>query len=264
VSGVGLNVARALQVLGHDVIIAALIGRDPNGRLVRDQLSRWGMSDQYVVDALDATPQSVIVYDQTGRRQIHVDLKTIQDTAYPVEVLAEVWPAIELAALCNINFSRGLIPFAQSHRVPIATDVHAISGVDDAYNLDFMSAADILFFSHENLAVEPDQAIRDICRRHGEKIIVTGLGERGALISHPEAPNPVRVSAAASRPVISTVGAGDALFSSFLHGWLHQRHPVEALRHATVFAAWKIGEAAASEGFLNAIELAAKAVASVE
>jgi len=41
----------------------------------------------------------------------------------------------------------------------------------------------------------------------------------------------------------------------------HRRHPVEALRHAIVFAGWKIGEAAASEGFLTAVELAEKALA---
>ena len=264
VSGVGLNVARALQVLGHDVLLASMIGHDANGHLGRDQLRTWGLSDQFVVDALDATPQSVIVYDPTGRRQIHVDLKTIQDTAYPSTTLDAVWPTLDLAVLCNINFSRGLIPLAQSHHVPIAPAVHAISGLDDAYNQDFMAAADILFFSHENLAMEPDKAMHDLRKRHGEKIIVAGLGERGALIAHPGTPNPVRLPAAApSRPVVSTIGAGDALFSSFLHGWLHKHHPVEALHHATVFAAWKIGEAAASEGFMTAVELAAK-VAEIE
>ncbi len=260
VSGVGLNVARALQVLGHDVTIASLIGRDPSGRLVRDQLHRWNLRDDYVVDALDATPQSVILYDSTGRRQIHVDLKTIQDTPYPANNLANNWSSFDLAVLCNINFSRALIPAAKSFHVPIATDVHALGDFDDTYNRDFMTAADILFFSHEKLPVDPEHAIGELRRRYNNKIIVTGLGSEGALIAHHADREPVRLPAVSSRPVVSTIGAGDALFSGFLHGWLNHHHHVEALRHAIVFAGWKIGEAAASEGFLDAVQLAAKAL----
>jgi sugar/nucleoside kinase (ribokinase family) len=51
------------------------------------------------------------------------------------------------------------------------------------------------------------------------------------------------------------VGAGDALFSCFLHFYLDGDEPILALRKATVFAAYKIGESGASLGFLPEDEL---------
>lgn len=259
ISGVGLNIARALQVLGHEVTLAAQIGRDPAGRWVRDQLARWHLDDSLVLDTLETTPQSVILHDPSGRRQIHVDLKTIQDTTYPAERLAPLWPSFDLAVLGNLNANRALLPIARARHVPVATDVHAIRDPDDAYNRDFMAAADVLFLSHEQLPAGPEQAIADLRARYPAKILVAGLGADGALIAHDDQP-PHRLPAVAARPIANTVGAGDALFASFLHGWLHQHHPVKALRHAIVFAGWKIGETAASEGFLTAVELAEKAL----
>ncbi len=259
ISGVGLNVARALQVLGHDVTLAAQIGRDPAGRWVRDQLARWHLSDTLVLDTLDATPQSVILHEPSGRRQIHVDLKSIQDATYPADRLTTLWPSLDLAVLANVNYNRALLPIAQAYHVPIATDVHVLRDPDDAYNRDFMAAADILFFSHEQAHTNPETTIAHLRARYPARVLVAGLGADGALLAH-DGHAPTRLPAVTLRPIANTVGAGDALFSSFLHGWLHQHPPAKALRHAMVFAAWKIGETAASEGFLTAVELAEKAL----
>ncbi len=83
VSGVGYNVAKALTVLGNPVRFCSLIGRDLAGGQVRVALAADGIDDRYVRDELDATAQSVILYDPDGRRQIHTDLKDIQDHLYP-------------------------------------------------------------------------------------------------------------------------------------------------------------------------------------
>ena len=56
--------------------------------------------------------------------------------------------------------------------------------------------------------------------------------------------------------VINTVGAGDALFSAFIHGINQHQDPYRALRQACLFAGWKIGTPRAAEGFLHANELA--------
>jgi ribokinase len=55
--------------------------------------------------------------------------------------------------------------------------------------------------------------------------------------------------------VVNTIGAGDALFSSFLDGFLRTKDPYQALRRAMVFASYKIGEKGAAEGFLSRTEL---------
>lgn len=45
------------------------------------------------------------------------------------------------------------------------------------------------------------------------------------------------------RPIVGAVGAGDALFSAYVDGWAGALQPVDALRRATLFAAWRIGGA---------------------
>jgi ribokinase len=51
--------------------------------------------------------------------------------------------------------------------------------------------------------------------------------------------------------VINTIGAGDALFSAFVHFYNQSGDPYQALRKAVVFASYKIGQAGAAEGFLD-------------
>ncbi len=61
--------------------------------------------------------------------------------------------------------------------------------------------------------------------------------------------------AVTTRPVVNTGGAGDALFSAFVHVYAYTRDPDTALRTAIVFASHKIGEAGATQGFLDARRL---------
>lgn len=58
-----------------------------------------------------------------------------------------------------------------------------------------------------------------------------------------------------TRKVVSTIGAGDALFSAFIYFYSKNRCPFEALKNATVFASYKIGENGAASGFLPESEL---------
>ena len=50
--------------------------------------------------------------------------------------------------------------------------------------------------------------------------------------------------------VINTIGAGDALFSAFLHYYAKGMNPAECLKRAQVFAAAKIRVSGASRGFV--------------
>jgi ribokinase len=66
----------------------------------------------------------------------------------------------DLAVLANINFSRPILQKAKAAGVLIATDVHAISSLDDDYNRDYMMASDILFMSDERLPSSPENWIQ--------------------------------------------------------------------------------------------------------
>lgn len=256
VSGVGYNVAKALTVLGDTVCFLSLVGRDLLGQGVAQALLEARISPVHVLPQLAQTAQSVILYEPSGRRQIHVDLKDIQERVYPAERFDSALAECDLAVLCNINFNRPFLARAQRAGVPIATDVHTIYDLDDAYNRDFMAAAHVLFMSNEKLPCAPEEWARRLQERFGTAVIVIGLGAEGALLAVKEDGFMGQVTAVATRPVVNTIGAGDALFSAFVHHYNQTGDPYAAIRQAVVFASYKIGETGAAQGFLTAVELA--------
>jgi len=251
VSGVGYNLARALSVLGDSVTLFSLIGRDPAAELVRKAMKENQIGENFILSHIEQTAQSVILYDADGRRQIYVDLKDIQEQVYPVDMFLQAESQAELVALCNINFSRPLLTAARRAGKTIATDVHAISSLDDAYNQDFIAAADILFMSDELLPESPGDFASRVADRFGTSIIVIGLGARGALLYQSRDGSLEHIPAVNPRPVVSTIGAGDALFSCFLHYFAKGFDPQAAIKRAVVFAGYKIGATGAADGFLD-------------
>jgi len=251
VSGVGYNVAKALGRLGHPVRLLSMLGRDIAAQQARSALAQDGLDARNVLDLLSATPQSVILYDAQGRRQIHVDLKDIQERAYPEDRFLPAMDDSDWLVLCNINFSRPFLRIARAAGKPIATDVHAVSQIDDAYNRDFMQAANVLFMSHEDLPAAPEEWARRVWRQYGADIVVIGLGADGALLCVRRDNFIERIPTLVTRPVVNTLGAGDALFAAFLHGYIESGDPYRAIRQAQLFASYKIGVVSAAEGFLD-------------
>ncbi len=255
VSGVGYNIAKALTVLGDEARFLALVGKDGLGQLALQSLAADAIPAAYVLPELSQTPQSVILYDNHGKRAINVDLKDIQEQHYPWAHFETALEGCELAALCNINFARPFLAAVKARGIPLATDVHTIARLDDPYDGDFMAAADILFMSDEALPDAPEVWARRVLERYGPKIVVIGLGREGALLAERRPEAIVRVPAVFTRPVINSIGAGDALFTAFIHFYARERSAYAALRKAVVFASYKIGERGAAQGFLTEPEL---------
>lgn len=258
VAGVGYNISKALARLGQDVNFLSIIGKDEPSRLVLNALQNIPLSEENVLSTTDRTAQSVILYEDGGRRAIHTDLKDIQDQIYPAERFEAALAQAQAAILCNINFSRLMLAKAKSAHIPVITDVHAISDIEDGYNRDFMAHADVLFQSHERLPCSPQEWVHQVTTHYGTPIIVIGMGQEGALISV-KGEGLVRYRAMQTRPIVSTIGAGDALLSAFTVFYLKTGDPFEALQKAMVFASHKIGTAGAAEGFLSLEELEALA-----
>ncbi len=133
----------------------------------------------------------------------------------------------------------------------MATDVHTIASLEDEYNQAFMAAAEILFMSDELLPVPAPEWASDVMRRYSPRILVIGLGASGALLST-RGGGTQHVPAETSRTVVNTIGAGDALFSAFLHCYLASGDARQFLEKAVLFAAHKIGAISAADGFLDA------------
>ena len=255
VSGVGFNIAKALLTLGNDIDFASMIGCDPNGAIVDQALKACGLDHSLVLAELEETPQSVILYAPDGRRQIHVDLKDIQEKAYPPARAQRAIEGCDLAVICNINFARNFLHTAHQAEKWVATDVHALSNLEDDYNREFMQNAHILFLSDEALPDTPEACAWFLLGHYGSEIVVIGLGGKGALLAVRQDQHMKRFNAVFTRPVVNTIGAGDALFSAFIYRYWRTKDPYQAIRSAIIFASYKIGAKGAAEGFLTGEEL---------
>lgn len=253
VSGVAYNPAKAMTTLGDRVKLLSMTGGDFAARYIREELSTLGIDTAPIKANLSQTPSSVVLYDESGRRQIYCDLKDIQEAAYGF-TQADVENA-DIVAACNINFNRPLLALAKQMGKTIATDVHVLRDIHDDYNRDFLEAADILFLSDEGAWEDHYAFIQAIEDAYHTPIIVMGRGSRGALMYLRDDNWFHDMPAAHVGDVVNTVGAGDALFSSFLHYYAKGLHPVECLRRAQIFAAAKIRVSGASKGFVTEAEV---------
>lgn len=255
VSGVGYNVSKALTRLGNRVSFLSIIGQDLAVASVRAEFAANYLSDEYVLEIAAQTARSIIFFDKQGRRKILVDLKDMQEQRYPMDMFERTIVHANLAVLCNINFSRPMLKPAKAMGKLIATDVHTLSDVESEYDREFMEAADILFMSHELLPAPPAEFAGEITGRFKPRVLVISMGKDGAMMRLRDDGETYQYPAVDVRPVVNTIGAGDALFSAFVHGYAAHLSPQEALKRALVFAGYKIGVRSASEGFLSSQRL---------
>lgn len=253
VGGVAFNIAKALTVLGDKVCLASLIGRDISANLIKNALQELSIDTKYVKANLKRTPNSAVLYDNEGKRQIYCDLKDIQETEYNFD--RSMINDVDLVVACNINFNRSLLRIAKEEGKLIATDVHVLYDVNDEFNSEFMKYADILFLSDENIGENYKEFIFQLAKTYKNKIIVMGRRAEGTVIYTRESDSVKAFPAFKTENVVNTVGAGDSLFSAFLHYYANGYEVYEALRRAQIFASHKITCNGASNGFLTEKEI---------
>ncbi len=247
VSGVGYNLSKALRTLGDEVTLLSMTGDDLPGQTVRRELAALGVDTSAILTRLKETPGSVVLYDGEGKRQIYCDLKDIQETAYGFT--PEVCRDADMVVACNINFNRPLLHAAKAAGKTVATDVHVLRDLRDDYNREFMECADILFLSDEGIGDDYRGFLTELEKLYRNRIIVLGRGAKGcALYLQGQF---YELPAVQVGPVVNTVGAGDALFSGFIHFYAKGMNALEALHRAQIFASAKIGTSGASKGFIT-------------
>jgi sugar/nucleoside kinase (ribokinase family) len=255
VTGSAGHVAQILRRLGDEVKLCTLVGRDPPGLAIRADLSAGGLLGQGVVDN-GASSIGVVLVAADGRRMGFPYLAAVNAVGYPAETFIRQAEGADLAVLTNARFVRPLIRHATQLNLPVAVDTHVISDVDDTYNRPWLEVADIVFCSHERLPCSPrDWVARVFGRYPGCGVVGVGRGPDGCLLGLRDG-TVVLAEALAPRGVVSTAGAGDALFASFLHAWLATGNPVDALEAAVLHAGWKIGDTLPGASSLTAPELA--------
>lgn len=252
VSGVGFNIASGLTALGTSVTLLTFVGEDILGAAVEKALRSAGLWGPGVVRVDGATPHSIVMYDRQGRRSVTTDLVGIGDRTYPGSRGSQFLVGTQYAILTNVGFTRPLLERARSQGLPVACDVHAIADLRDDYNRDYMSHSTVLFMSGERLPDEPATWLDAVMTEYPVcRIAVVGMGAIGCWIKV-RGKSAQLVPAITPRPVVNTTGAGDALFSSFVHYHVQGAGPLEAIERAVAFAGWKVGESGGAQGFASA------------
>ena len=255
VSGVGYNVSKALKTLGSNIELLSMIGDDLNGDIILKKIKEDNIVNRHIIINKESkTPESVVLVDKDGKRKIYCDLKDIQDRT-PLDESTVNLNDYSLTVLTNINFNRELIKDARSKGIITACDVHVLSNIDDEYNKDFLENSDILFLSNEAICDCEAEFMKEIYQRYKNKIIVCGCGDKGALMYIGELDKYYYEPAVSPKGVVSTIGAGDALFSSFIHFYNKGERVDKCLKLAVLFAGLKISSQGGSNGFVSEKEL---------
>ena len=256
VSGVGYNVSLALKKLGDQVSLSTFVGNDLFGEFVALIAKKDGLDQRFVISEKTKTAESIVLVDEKGRRKIYCDLKNLQEITYDDAFVNDlIEENYDLYILANINYNRNFLKIAKSKNKLIASDVHCISDLNDAYNRDFMTYSDILFLSNEYIKGNEANFLIEVYKKYNNKIIVVGCGNEGALAYIGAEDRFYYSKAKAPKGIKSTVGAGDALFASFLHFYINGYDVETSLKKATLFAGLKISQNGGSLGFVSEEEL---------
>ncbi|MGJ5827002.1 1-phosphofructokinase [Streptomyces ossamyceticus] len=250
--GKGLNVARVLAALGHEVTVTGFVGGG-TGRAVQEGLARTAGIVDALVPVAGATRRTIAVVDATG------DTTQLNEPG-PIITPAE-WSAFQEAyevllrsasavALCGslppgvpVGAYAGLIRTARTLAVPVLLDT---SG--EPLRRGVAARPDVVKPNAEELAEltgshEPSRATRD-ARRRGAQAVVASLGPDGLLAHTPEghwrATPPRRFRG-------NPTGAGDAVVAGLLSGLVEHLPWPDRLTRATALSAATVLAPAAGE-----------------
>jgi tagatose 6-phosphate kinase len=246
--GKGVNVARVLADLGHEVTVTGFAG-GATGAVVQELLR----STPRVVDALvpvsGATRRTIAVVDeQTGdTTQLNEPGPTVSPPEWSAfqEAYEDLLPSASAVALCGslppgvpVGAYAGLVRTARAAGVPVLLDT---SG--EPLRRGVAARPDIIKPNADELAEltgshEPLRATQD-ARRRGARAVVTSLGPQGLLAASPEG----RWRATPPRLLHGNpTGAGDSAVAGLLSGlvehlpWPDRLTRAVALSAATVHA----------------------------
>lgn len=245
--GKGLNVARVLAALGHDVTVTGFAGGD-TGRVLHDHLTREPRLTDALVPVEGATRRTLAVVDAASgdTTQLNEPGPAVSPAEWSAfqesyeELLREGTTAVALCGSLPPGVPVGayatLVRAARAAHVPVLLDT---SG--EALRRGVAARPDIVKPNADELAEltgshEPAQATRD-ARRRGAHAVVASLGAAGLRAVTPEgtwqAAPPTRVRG-------NPTGAGDSavagLLSALVEGlpWPDRLARAVALSAATV------------------------------
>ncbi|MFF1451845.1 1-phosphofructokinase family hexose kinase [Streptomyces sp. NPDC058274] len=251
--GKGLNVARVLAALGHEVTATGFAG-GATGAAVRDRLAHCAGVVDALLPVAGPTRRTIAVADTaTGdTTQLNEPGPTITSAEWAAfhEVYEDLLRSASAIALCGslppgvpVGAYAGLVRAARAAGVPVLLDT---SG--EPLRRGIAARPDIVKPNADELAEltgshDPLQATRD-ARRRGAHTVVASLGAQGLLAVNAEG----RWRAAPPRRVRGNpTGAGDSAVAGLLSGLVERLPWPERLARAVALSAATVLAPAAGE-----------------
>ncbi|KUM72322.1 1-phosphofructokinase family hexose kinase [Streptomyces curacoi] len=251
--GKGLNVARVLAALGHEVTVTGFAG-GATGRVVQDRLKATPGVVDALVPVTGATRRTIaVVDDRTGdTTQLNEPGPTVTPAEWSAfqEAYEDLLPAASAVALCGslppgvpVGAYAGLVRSAKAADIPVLLDT---SG--EALRRGVAARPDIIKPNADELAEltgshEPSRATQD-ARRRGARAVVASLGGAGLLALTPEgrwrATPPAHLHG-------NPTGAGDAAVAGLLSGLVEKLPWPDRLARAAALSAASVVAPVAGE-----------------
>lgn len=250
--GTGFDEAMALRWLGNDVDFMSMVARNMSNRQIAAYLhiNNVDLKTDYVLPTLDGMPTSVVLYCK-GQKQTFEDVKDIRTAEYDYDLFESQIKDKDMVLISNCNFCRPLIGLAQKYNKPLAVNVRSMRAEKIEQKKDFLSAADILYISDDDLDSDPYDCINECREKYNPQIVVVGIGARGVILYTREDNSVLEYKSVKTNEVVNTVGAGNALFSAFLHYYVKTGDAKESIKNALLFASYKIGFVGTTNGFMT-------------
>ncbi len=253
VGGDAYNERVALKALGDEVEFFSMVGKQDLRGILWDE-DFMGDGD-FVLPVLESTPTAVILYDKKRQQQIFEDIKDMRDARFNLSLFKEKIKDADAVVLANANFCRPLAAAAKEAGKLLAVNFRGFTEEKMQYNEDFFELADIIYVSDDNIVGSADEFVRKLADNYSAKIIILGQGAAGLTIFSREDELLAHYKPVKTNEIVNTSGAGNSLFSCFLHCYVSTGDAVHAVKKALLFASYKIGFMGTSVGFLKEEEL---------
>ncbi|KUN07457.1 1-phosphofructokinase [Streptomyces yokosukanensis] len=251
--GKGVNVARVLAALGHEVTVTGFVGGG-TGRAVRDRLSGTAGLTDALLPVTGATRRTIAVVDELSGDTTQLNEPGPQisrpEWATFLAHYEALLPSMSAVALCGslppgvpVGAYANLVRVARTRGVPVLLDTSGEPlrrGVAARPDLIKPNAGELaeLTGSHEPLRATQD------ARRRGAHTVVASLGADGLLAVTPEgrwrATPPARIPG-------NPTGAGDSAVAGLLSGLMEKLPWPERLARAVALSAATVAAPAAGE-----------------
>lgn len=251
IGGDAYNEAIALKWLGNHVDFFTMIGQDESPKILNPRNSDIHLDYDYVLPKLYATPAAVIFYDKERKQQIFEDIKDMRDVSYDLDLFTSRLPSADMVVLANANFCRPLLGAAVEGGKKVALNIRNFKFETESYNRLFLENADILYLSDDRVQGDPYDFVKHFVEKYHPEIVILGQGKDGVLIYSAKTETYVHYNSVKTNEIVNTVGAGNALFSCFLHFYNKTGDATYSIKNALLFASYKIGFIGTSNGFMT-------------